>query len=209
LRVHDERSEIVKLLVATSNPGKLQEIREIVGGSGLELLSLADVALPPPDETGVTFHDNAAQKATECAAQSGLWTLADDSGLCVDALGGAPGVRSARWADSDEARRARLLKALAAVPDARRGAHFFCAVALSAPDGRRIFRAEGRVEGRIAQEARGTNGFGYDPLFLPAETPGKTMAELEAAEKNRVSHRGRALLRLQSLLQRLAQDGAV
>lgn len=199
----------MKLLVATSNPGKLVEIREIIGATGFELLTLTDVALPPPDETGVTFHDNAAQKATECASQSGLWTLADDSGLCVDALGGGPGVRSARYADTDDARRTKLLKALAAVPESRRGAHFFCAVALAAPDGRRVFRAEGRVDGRIAQQARGANGFGYDPLFELAETPGKTMAELPSAEKNRLSHRGRALLRLQPLLQRLAQDGAV
>jgi len=199
----------VKLLVATSNRGKLAEIRELLNGTGLELLSLEDVALPPPDETGVTFHDNAAQKATECAGQSGMWTLGDDSGLCVDALGGAPGVRSARYAATDEERRAKLLKALAVVPDARRGAHFFCAVALSAPDARRIFRAEGRVEGRIAREARGANGFGYDPLFLPVETPGKTLAELDSTEKNRLSHRGRALERLRPLLARLAADGAV
>ena len=199
----------MKLLVATSNPGKLEEIRQIIGALGFDLLSLTDVALPAPDETGVTFHDNAAQKATECAAQSGLWTLADDSGLCVDALGGGPGVRSARYADSDEARRAKLLKALESVPEPRRGAHFFCAVALSAPDGRRIFRAEGRVEGRVAHAARGTNGFGYDPLFEPTETPGKTMAELESPQKNELSHRGRALARLRPLLERLSQDGAV
>jgi len=199
----------VKLLVATTNPGKLREIREIIGELPLEMLSLEDVALPPPDENGVTFHDNAAAKAIECAAQSGLWTLGDDSGLCVDALGGAPGVRSARYADADEARRAKLLQALSGLPESRRGAHFFCAVALAAPDGRRIFRAEGRVDGRIAEQARGTNGFGYDPLFLPAETAGKTLAELESAEKNRLSHRGRALERLRPLLVRLAQDGAV
>ena len=199
----------MKLLVATTNPGKLREIREIIGELPLEMLSLEDVALPPPDENGVTFHDNAAAKAIECAAQSGLWTLGDDSGLCVDALGGAPGVRSARYADADEARRAKLLQALSGLPESRRGAHFFCAVALAAPDGRRIFRAEGRVDGRIAEQARGTNGFGYDPLFLPAETAGKTLAELESAEKNRLSHRGRALERLRPLLVRLAQDGAV
>ncbi len=199
----------MKLLVATSNPGKLAEIREIAGAPGLELLSLAEVALPPPDETGVTFHENAAAKATECAAQSGLWTLADDSGLCVDALGGAPGVYSARYAPSDEERRAKLLQALAAVPEAHRGAHFFCAVALSAPDGARVYRAEGRVDGRIAQQARGSNGFGYDPLFLPAETPGRTLAELPPGEKNKLSHRGRALERLRPLLQRLAAEGAL
>ena len=199
----------MKLLVATSNPGKLAEIREIVGAPGLELLSLTEVALPPPDESGVTFHENAAAKATECAAQSGLWTLADDSGLCVDALGGAPGVRSARYASSDEERRAKLLQALAAIPEAGRGAHFLCAVALSAPDGRRVYRAEGRVEGRIAQEARGERGFGYDPLFLPTETPGRTLAELPPGEKNKLSHRGRALERLRPLLERLAAEGAL
>ena len=199
----------MKLLVATSNPGKLTELREIVETPGLELLSLTDVALPPPDEPGVTFHENAAAKATECAAQSGLWTLADDSGLCVDALGGAPGVHSARYAPSDEERRAKLLKALAGLPEARRGAHFFCALALSAPDGRRVYGAEGRVEGRIAQQARGSNGFGYDPIFLPAETPGRTMAELPSGEKNRLSHRGRALARLRPLLERLVTEGAI
>ncbi|MCA1827955.1 MAG: non-canonical purine NTP pyrophosphatase, partial [Myxococcales bacterium] len=102
----------MKLLVATSNAGKMGEIREILAPLGFELLSLQDAALPPPDETGVTFQDNAAMKATECAAQSGLWTLADDSGLCVDALGGAPGVRSARYAATDEERRAKVLKGL-------------------------------------------------------------------------------------------------
>lgn len=197
----------MKLLVATSNPGKLVEIREILAGVPLELLTLKDVALPAPEETGSTFHDNAAQKATECAVRSGLWTLADDSGLCVDALDGAPGVYSARYAESDEARRARLLRALAGVPEPRRGAHFFCAAALSAPDGKRVLRADGRVDGSIALAPRGTNGFGYDPLFLPVETPGKTLAELASAEKNRLSHRGRALERLRPALVRLAERG--
>ena len=199
----------MKLLVATSNAGKMGEVREILLPLGFELLSLKEAALPSPDENGVTFHDNAAAKATECAAQSGLWTLGDDSGLCVDALGGGPGVRSARYADSDEARRARLLAALQSVPEPRRGAHFFCALALSAPGGRQIFRAEGRVEGSIAREPRGQNGFGYDPLFVPLETPGRTLAELDSGEKNRLSHRGRALARLAPLLERLARDGAL
>jgi XTP/dITP diphosphohydrolase len=199
----------VKLLVATSNAGKLVEIREIVAGIALELVSLRDLRLPPPDETGDTFHANAAQKATISARQSGLWTLADDSGLCVEALGGAPGVHSARYAPTDEERRAKLLHALQGVPEEKRGAHFFCAVALSPPDGERILRAEGRVEGSIAFAERGTNGFGYDPIFLPAETPGHTLAELGSAEKNRLSHRGRALQRLRPVLERLARDGAV
>ncbi|MGE5048003.1 MAG: RdgB/HAM1 family non-canonical purine NTP pyrophosphatase [Deltaproteobacteria bacterium] len=197
----------MKLLVATSNPGKLVEIREILGAVPLELLSLEDVSLPAPDETGLTFHENAAQKAVACAVQSGLWALGDDSGLCVDALDGGPGVYSARYAPTDVERRTKLLRALQGVPEARRGAHFFCAVALCAPDGRRLFRADGRVDGAIAQAPRGTNGFGYDPLFLPAETPGKTLAELEPLEKNRLSHRGRALERMLPVLARLAQAG--
>jgi len=137
----------VKLLVATSNAGKLAEIREILAGIALELLSLRDVRLPPPDETGATFHDNAAQKSTICARQSGLWTLADDSGLCVDALGGAPGVHSARYAPTDEERRARLLRALREISEEKRTAYFFCAVALSPPEGERVLRAEGQVDG--------------------------------------------------------------
>ena len=199
----------MKLLVATSNAGKLVEIRQIVAGIPLELVSLRDLRLPPPDETGDTFHANAAQKATISARQSGLWTLADDSGLCVEALGGAPGVHSARYAPTDEERRGKLLRELRGVPEEKRNAHFFCAVALSPPDGERILKAEGRVEGSIAFGERGTNGFGYDPIFLPAETPGRTLAELGSAEKNRLSHRGRALQRLRPVLERLARDGAV
>jgi len=196
----------VKLLVATSNSGKLIEIREILAGVPLELVSLRDLDLPAPDETGETFRQNAAEKATASALQSGLWTLADDSGLCVDALGGGPGVRSARYAPTDAERRAKLLAALQGVPEDRRGAHFSCAVALSSPDGRRVLHEEGRVDGSIAPAGRGTNGFGYDPLFLPAETPGRTLAELEAEEKNRLSHRGRALERLRPVLVRLARE---
>ncbi len=155
---------VIQLLVATSNAGKLREVREILAPIGFELLSLEEVALPSPDENGATFHDNAAAKATECALKSGLWTLGDDSGLCVDALGGGPGVRSARYAATDAERRAKL---------------------------------------------RGGNGFGYDPLFVPLESPGRTLAELETAQKNELSHRGRALARLRPLLERLARDGAL
>jgi XTP/dITP diphosphohydrolase len=197
------------LLVASTNPGKLVEVREILAGLGFDLVSLADLQLPAPDETGATFEENAAQKASACATWSNLWTLGDDSGLCVDALSGAPGVFSARYAPTEEERRAKLLRNLAAVPDPKRGAHFFCAVALSSPDGKRLFRAEGRVEGGIAWTARGSNGFGYDPLFVPAETPGKTLAELSSAEKNRLSHRGRALERLRPLLEKLQRAGGL
>jgi XTP/dITP diphosphohydrolase len=197
----------VKLLVATSNPGKLIEVREILSGLDFELASLADVGLSAPDEPFATFHENAAAKATACAPRASLWTLADDSGLCVDALNGAPGVRSARFAETEEARRRKVLDHLRGVPEARRTAHFFCAVALVSPDGRRLYPADGRVDGRIAEAPRGANGFGYDPLFLPDETPGRTLAELPPAQKNRLSHRGRALQRLRPLLDRLAREG--
>jgi len=198
-----------RVLIATSNPGKLVEIREILAGLALELLSLADLRLPPPPETADTFEGNAEQKAVTCARQSGLWTLADDSGLCVDALGGGPGVLSARYAPTDEQRRAKLLSALREVPAGRRGAHFFCAAALSSPSGDPVVRAEGRVDGAIALAPRGANGFGYDPLFSPAEAPGKTLAELGSEAKNRLSHRGRALRNLRPALERLALRGAL
>ena len=197
----------MKLLVATSNPGKLVEVREILAGCDLQLVSLADLRLDPPEEPFLTFRENADAKAMACAPRAQLWTLADDSGLCVDALDGRPGVHSARFADSDEARRRKLLDELRRVPAERRGAHFECAVALASPHAQWIYRAEGRVDGSIAEAPRGTNGFGYDPLFLPRETPGRTLAELDAAEKNRLSHRGRALQRLRPLLDRLARDG--
>jgi XTP/dITP diphosphohydrolase len=198
----------VKLVVATGNAGKLRELREILGPLGFHLLSLADAGLPSPEETGETFAENAGLKA-RAAAGSGLWALGDDSGLCVDALGGGPGVLSARYAPTDVERRAKLLRALEAAPAERRGAHFFCAVALAAPGGARLFRAEGRVDGRIVHGARGGNGFGYDPIFEPVETPGRTLAELSSSEKNLLSHRGRALERLRPELTRLARDGAL
>jgi XTP/dITP diphosphohydrolase len=197
----------VKLLVATGNAGKLSEVREILAGIDLQLVSLADLGLAPPEEPFATFEENAAAKATACAPRARLWTLADDSGLCVDALRGGPGVRSARFADTDDARRRKLLDHLHGVPAARRGAHFYCAVVLTSPDGRRLFRAEGRVDGRIAESPRGSNGFGYDPLFLPDEAHGRTLAELASEEKNRLSHRGRALRELRPLLERLVREG--
>ena len=200
----------MRLLVATSNPGKLREVGEIVGpllGDSHQLVSLADLALPAPDEPYATFHENAARKATVSANASGLWTLGDDSGLCVDALSGGPGVHSARYAPTDEERRTRLLRALEAVPAGRRGAHFICAVALAAPDARRLFPAEGRVDGSIAQGPRGTGGFGYDPLFLPDESPGRTLAELSSVEKHQLSHRGRAIEQLKPLLRKLLAEG--
>jgi len=192
------------LVVATGNQGKLVELRELLGDLDLELRSLADLGLPSPEETGQTFAENAELKARAAAVAAKAWALGDDSGLCVDALGGGPGLRSARYAATDEERRARLLRELAGLPAGQRGAHFFCAAALCAPDGR-IFRAEGRVGGSIATAPRGTNGFGYDPLFLPVETPGRTLAELPSLEKNRLSHRGRALDGLRVTLKALGR----
>jgi XTP/dITP diphosphohydrolase len=195
------------LLVATGNRGKLVEFRELLDTLGLELLTLQDVGLSPPEETGTTFGENARQKATAAARESGLWTLADDSGLCVAALGGAPGVRSARYAATDEERRAKLLREIAGAAD--RSAHFFCAAALCGPGGEPLHTSEGRVDGDIAAAARGTNGFGYDPIFLPRETPGRTLAELSSAEKNRLSHRGRAVAKLRPALERLVQGSRI
>ena len=192
------------LVVATGNAGKLVELRELLSGIDLELRSLSELGLPSPEETGKTFAENAELKAHAAATAAGTWALGDDSGLCVDALCGGPGLHSARYAATDEARRARLLRELEAIPAEKRGAHFFCAAALCAPDGR-LFRAEGRVDGSIALAPRGTNGFGYDPLFLPVEAPGRTLAELRSADKNRLSHRGRALEGLRPVLEALAR----
>ena len=200
----------MKLLVATSNPGKVHEFRELLGTAlpeGTELFTLAELKIEASDETGTSFAENAAEKAREGAIASGLWTIGDDSGLCVDALDGAPGLKSARYAATDAERRTKLLAALLRTPDGRRGAHFECALALASPDGRRLYRAEGRVDGSIAGAPRGSNGFGYDPIFLPEEAAGRTLAELNAAQKNNLSHRGRAARRLQPLLARLLREG--
>jgi len=192
------------LLVATGNPGKLRELRALVAGLPLEVVGPADVGLDlEVDETGDTLEANARLKAVACAAASGLPALADDSGLEVDALGGEPGVRSARWVPGSDADRVRaLLVALEAVPREARTARFRSVVALAWPDGR-VETATGTVEGRIASAPRGAGGFGYDPVFL-VEDGGldgtRTMAELAAEEKGRLSHRARAVAGLQEAL---------
>ncbi len=200
----------MRLLVATSNPGKVREFVELIGPAlpeGSQLVSLADLKLPAPDETGTSFAENAAQKARASALASQLWTLGDDSGLCVDALNGQPGIHSARYAPTDAERRTKLLAALLRAPEGRRQAHFECALALVSPDGQRLFRAEGRVDGTIAGAPRGSNGFGYDPIFLPDEAAGRTLAELNPTQKNALSHRGRALRRLLPVLSQLLREG--
>lgn len=184
-----------ELVIATRNAGKLREIRHLLEGVGIAVLGLdAFPGLPEVDEDGDTFAANAAKKAETVARLTGRPCLADDSGLAVEALGGEPGVQSARYAGvqgDDDANNARLLRELADVPSGRRQAAFCCVMALSLPgEPTRFF--EGRVAGSILHAPRGTGGFGYDPLFL-VDGCDQTMAELPLAEKNRISHRGQAL----------------
>lgn len=183
----------MKLAIATNNQHKLQEIRAILGDSFEELLSLKDLGIDVDvEETGSTLEENALIKARAILSLSEIATLADDTGLMVDALRGAPGVYSARYAgeEHDDAKnRALLLKNLDGVKD--RSAHFATVIALCYPDGKTL-TASGRVNGEILLSERGTEGFGYDSLFFSTEL-GKTFAEATQAEKNSVSHRGRAL----------------
>jgi XTP/dITP diphosphohydrolase len=192
-----------RLLLASGNPGKLVELRALLRGLPVEVGARPD--LPDVAETGETFVENAILKAHAAALWSGEWALADDSGLEVDALDGAPGVLSRRYAGpgaTDAERNARLLAELAGVPDARRTARFRCAVALAAPDGR-VWTAEGTCEGRIAHAPRGEHGFGYDPIFRLPDL-NRTMAELLPEEKDRLSHRARALAAMAQVIQRIA-----
>ena len=183
-----------KLLIATRNKGKMRELRQLLGGVPHEIASLDDLGIADEiEETGATFEENAALKAEGYSLLSGLLTLADDSGLEVDALGGAPGVRSARYAGaeaSDADRVSLLLKNLEGTRADDRTARFRCVIAISAP-GERTRLYSGVCEGRIAAEPRGDNGFGYDPVFDFPEL-GMTMAELPSERKNAVSHRARA-----------------
>jgi XTP/dITP diphosphohydrolase len=183
-----------ELLLATNNKGKISEYRELLSDCGFSLVTPADKGISfDVSETGGTFAENAAIKAKEFAAASGILTLADDSGLEVDALGGAPGVRSARYAGekaSDAERIALLLKNLEGIPVERRTARFQCVIAIADPRGR-LKTVEGSVQGVIAFTPRGSHGFGYDPVFLLSDI-GKTMAELSHEEKNRISHRAAA-----------------
>lgn len=187
------------VLVSTRNAHKLVEIRQILGPS-FELLDLSSIpALGEVEETGTTFEENAGLKALAASAHFGGWVLADDSGLEVDALSGAPGVYSARFSGegaTDASNRALLLEKLAAVPADQRSARFRCVIAL-ARGGEVLAHFSGAVEGAIIQSEKGEGGFGYDPLFVP-EGFGETFAELGAETKNRLSHRGRALAGLKS-----------
>jgi XTP/dITP diphosphohydrolase len=188
----------VRVFLASRNAKKLLEMRRILSPHlpGIEVLGLDDVApYDEPVEDQPTFAGNALVKARAGLAATGLPSVADDSGLCVDALNGMPGVLSARWSGlpkSDERNNALLLQQLADVPDERRGAHFICAVAFCAPGVDELV-VEARMDGHVIGETRGTGGFGYDVLFEALEFPGRTTAELDPADKDAVSHRGRAL----------------
>ncbi|EGD53443.1 RdgB/HAM1 family non-canonical purine NTP pyrophosphatase [Gordonia neofelifaecis] len=201
-----------KVLLASNNAKKLAELRRVVeaaGITGLEVLGLGDVAAyPEPVEDGATFEDNALIKARAAVAQTGLPSLADDSGLAVDALNGMPGVLSARWSGGkgDAANNDLLLAQLADVPAERRGAAFVSVCALVRPGGEEaVVRGEWR--GTILRDERGANGFGYDPLFIPDDeiAAGRTSAELAPEEKDALSHRGKALAQLVPALRALAE----
>jgi XTP/dITP diphosphohydrolase len=194
-----------KLVIATHNPGKLREIAALVEPLGIACVGAEELGLPEPEEIGNSFADNADLKAREAADLSGFPALADDSGLCVDALNGMPGVLSARWAGSakdDTANNRLLLEQLADVPDERRGAHFTCAVAFAYPVGAGGVAehvVHGEMPGRVIRETRGSGGFGYDVLFVADENAadrggdGRTSAELSVEEKDAISHRGKAI----------------
>jgi XTP/dITP diphosphohydrolase len=189
-----------RLVLATANQHKLLELKRILAAGHVDvtLASLAEFPdAPEVDETGATFAENALLKARAIADFTGLPAVADDSGLCVDALNGMPGVLSARWSGihGDDMANLRLVLAqLTDVPDDRRGARFVCAAALVLPGGREHV-SEGEVLGRLIREPRGLGGFGYDPIFVP-DSATVTTAEMDPADKDRISHRGKALRRL-------------
>ncbi len=195
----------MKLVVASSNSGKLVEIRELLADNAIELIAQSELGIGDAEETGRTFIENALIKARHASQISGLPALGDDSGLCVDALGGAPGLISARYAGKhgdSAANIAKLLAELRDVPDARRSAHFHCTIVVvrSANDPAPLI-AEGRWHGRILDAPRGERGFGYDPIFFdPALNA--SASELDPPLKNRVSHRGQALSTLRNLINR-------
>jgi len=194
-----------KIVLATRNEKKKIELEELLADLDVEVLSLADFPnIGEIEETGTTFRENAYIKARIAAESAGMIAVADDSGLVVDALGGAPGVRSARFAGEDaddEANNLKLLKLLEELPREKRTARFVCVIAICTPEGNARF-VEGVCEGRIAEELRGNKGFGYDPLFIP-EGYDRTFAELGYEVKNRISHRARALQKAKPVIAEL------
>ena len=191
-----------KLVIATHNPGKLREIAELIEPLGITCVGAAELGLPEPEEIGNTFVDNADLKAREAADLSGLPALADDSGLCVDALHGAPGIFSARWAEDSDGTRdwMRAMEKVwreveAAGPEAGHDAHFACALAIAWPNDGQAENFEGRVDGTLTWPPRGSNGFGYDPIFV-ANGHDVTFGEMDPAEKHAISHRADAFRKL-------------
>ena len=203
----------MELLLATGNAHKVAELRAMLEPVGVTVLTPSDVGgLPEVEEDGDTFEANAAKKAVSAARHAGHWALADDSGLCVDALGGAPGIHSARYAGThgdDAGNNAKLLRELAEVPDAERGGAFVCALVLADPTGAVVATFEERTHGRILHAEEGEGGFGYDPLFLFTEPDlpqtDRCFATLAQDEKAAVSHRGRALRALAEALPQLQE----
>lgn len=186
---------IKKLILASHNKGKIKEISELLAPYQIEVISAVDLNLPDVDETGTTFEENARLKAVELAKLSGEYCLADDSGLCVEALGGRPGVYSARYAPDRDFNKGiiKLLDELKETHSNNRKAHFSCVIALADPKSLNCQIFEGRVDGILCKEKRGNGGFGYDPIFAPVEGDGRTFAEMTNEEKSKISHRGRAL----------------
>ena len=195
----------MELVIATTNKGKLREIQQLLKDLGVSVMSLADFhGYPNVIEDGKTFRENALKKAREISAFTGKPSLADDSGIMVDALGGEPGVYSARYSgkDADDLKNnSKLLRKMRDVPDAGRGAQFVCVMALVFPDGKEKV-VSGLVRGRITREPRGPGGFGYDPLFYYSRAR-MTFAEMGPEEKNKVSHRARALKKIRETLTKL------
>ena len=193
----------MKLVLASGNAGKLVEIREVLADLAIELVGQSELGVDDAEETGATFVENAILKARHAARITGLPALGDDSGICVDALDGAPGLLSARYAGehgNSAANIAKLLDALKEVPEAARSAHFLCVIVLlrHAEDPAPLI-AEGHWHGRILEASRGHGGFGYDPIFFDPSR-NASAAELESAVKNRISHRGQALARLREMM---------
>ena len=194
-----------RLVIATHNPGKLLEIHALLAPLGIECVGAAAMDLPEPEETGVTFVDNAELKARQAADLSGLPALADDSGLCVDALQGRPGIHSARWAEDADGKRnfnfamKRVWREVeAAGAEAGRAAHFVCVLSLAWPDGQ-IESFEGRVDGALVWPPRGDRGFGYDAIFVKAGMS-DTFGEIDPDEKHRISHRADAFAKLMAAI---------
>jgi XTP/dITP diphosphohydrolase len=200
-----------KILVASTNPGKLKELQEMLGRD-IEWVGLADFPnIPEIEEDGKTFAENARKKALGYAKATGLWTLADDSGLVVDALGGQPGVKSARFSGDKDKNRglldhknmAKVLDLLKDVPKDKRSARFVCCLCLASPE-KVLIETEGKLEGVITNQPAGENGFGYDPIFFVPKL-NKTVAQLTNEEKNETSHRGNAIRKLKPLLNKLLE----